>query len=343
MVKPRGNQPMSSSGNKNVRTKVSNYKPRRGKGLKYRRYKKTGISAQKRVDNKQIAAINTLTKKVYNLEMSKFGDTQQNYHALAEQLKPAGTKPICFDMNDFTCERGAVQGGRVYQHDPAAVPPEEPVEVTHWIRNAQGNNFYWQNQNEDQPDGGSYLALDATYFFSIRGNRSLSDTRIRIDLIVQKEDVAFPSFATAGTQSLALPDTLIHMKHLTDPYQNRINPTYFKKIMTKIVYINSSKTNSYVKGTTGNRMRFSVNVRPNRVMIQNETNPQVGGGIVAFDSGGTGEQSEYDRGNFGPLNVPTTQPLWCIISTDDASGGDEVIVEVSRRIRWKDSLGSAGL
>ena len=343
MVKPRGNQPMSSAGNKNVRTKVSNYKPRRGKSLAFRKYKRTGVSGQKRVDNKQTAQINKLTKQVYNLQMSKFGNVQQNYHALAEQLKPAATKPICFDMNDYTCERGVVIGGLVYQHDPANVPPSEPVEVTHWIRNDNGQNFYWQNQNEDQPDAGSYLAMDATYFFSIQGNRSLSDTRIRLDLIVQKEDVSFPSFATAATQSLALPDTLQYMKHLCDPYQNRINPTYFRKIMTKIVYINSSKTNAHVKGTTGNRMRFSVNVKPNRVMIQNETNPQTGGGVVAFDSGGTGEQQEYERGNFGPLNVPTTQPLWCIISTDDPNGGDEVIVEVSRRVRWRDALGSAGL
>ena len=52
MVKPRGNQPMSSAGNKNVRTKVSNYKPRKGKELKFRRYKRSGVSGQKRVDNK---------------------------------------------------------------------------------------------------------------------------------------------------------------------------------------------------------------------------------------------------------------------------------------------------
>lgn len=341
MVKNSGNQPMSSSGNRNVRTKASNYKPRRGKGVAFRKYKKSGGEAQKRVDNQQTAQINKLTKQVYGLQMSKFGKTQQNYHALAEQLKPTATKPCCFDMNDFTCERGVVLGGRVYQHD--ATLPDPTNEVTHWIRNASGENYYWSNQNEDQPDGGGYLNMDATYFFSLRGDRALSDTRIRIDLIVQKPNTSFPSFATAGTQSLALPDTLGYMKHLCDPYQNRINPSHFRKIMTKVVYINSSKLNPNVKGTTGNRMRFSINIKANRIMIQNETNPQVGGGIVAFDNGTTGEQIEYDRGNFGPLNVPITQPLWCIISTDDPSGGDELIVEVSRRIRWKDTLGSSAL
>ncbi len=339
MVKPRGNQPMSSSGNKNVRSKPINGKPRIGKRVAYRKYKKTGVSGQKRVDNQQTAQINQLTKQVYGLQMSKFGSTQQNYHALAEQLKPTATSPICFDMNDFTCERGAVLGGRVYQHTASAIPDE----VTHWIRNSNGENYYWSNDNENQPDGGSFLNMDSTYFFSISGNRSLSDTRIRIDLIVQKAGTIFPSFATAATESLALPDTLGSFKHLCDPYQNRINPTHFRKIMTKIVYINSSKTNAHVKGTTGNRVRFSINVKPNRVMIQNETNPQVGGGLVAFDNGTTGEQVEYDRGNFGPLNVPTTQPLWCLISTDDPSGADEVLVEVSRRCRWKDVLGSSAL
>jgi len=335
-----GNQPMSSSGNQNVRTKVHNYKPRKGKQVAYRKYKKTGVSAQKRADNEQTSQINKLTKQVYNLQMAKFGNTQQNYHALAEQIKPAGTKPLCFDMNDYTCERGANTGGLVYQHNAAAIPEE----VTHWVRREEADNFYWNNQNDDQPDGGAYLAMDATYFFSIRGNRSLSDTRIRFDIITQKEGVTFNPFPTLANQSLTLPDTLGMFKHLTDPYQNRINPTYFKKIATKIVYINSSKTNTHVKGTTGNRMRFSFTIRPNRVMVQNETNPIAGGVIVAPEDGGApAEQPEYDRGNFGPLNVPTTQPLWCLISTDDADGGEEVIVEVSRRIRWKDSLGSGGL
>ena len=340
MVKPRGNQPMSSSGNSNVRTKVSNYKPRKGKTLSYRRYKKSGMSGQKRVDNKQTAQINKLTDQVYQLQMSKFGNTQQNYHSVAEQLKPTGTGPICFDMNDYTCERGQVLGGNIYQHIPGVI---DVSSVSHWIRNTQGQNYYWQNQNEDQPDGGSYLAMDATYFFSLRGNRSLSDTRVRVDVIAQKSETAFPAGVGINQESLSLPDTLGEFKHLCDPFQNRINPTYFTKVLTKIVYINSSKTDPHVKGTTGNRMRFSVTVRPNRVMIQNETNPQVGGGIVAFDSGGTGEQQEYDRGNFGPLNVPVTQPLWCILSTDDPAGGNEVICEISRRIRWKDALGSAGI
>ena len=341
MVKPRGNQPMSSSGNQNVRTKSAISKPRKGKTLAYSKYKKTGKAAQKRVDNKQTAQINKLTDQVYQLQMSKFGNTQQNYHSVAEQLKPTATSPICFDMNDYTCERGEVLGGNIYQHIPGAL---DVSSVSHWIRNANGNNFYWNNQNEDQPDGGSYLAMDHTYFFSLRGNRALSDTRVRIDIIQQKSQTFFPGTGTGlNNDDLVLPFTLGSFKHLCDPYQNRVNPTYFKKVMTKIVYINSSKQDPHVKGTTGNRMRFSITLRPNRVMVQNETNPQVGGGVVAFDSGGTGEQEEYRLGNFGPLNVPATQCLWCIISTDDAQGGNEVICEISRRVRWKDSLGSAAV
>lgn len=335
------NQPMSSRGNLNVRSKESNSKPKKGKKLPFSKYKKTGVSAQKRVDNAQTAKINTLTKQVYNLQMSKFGSVQQNYHQLAEVLKPTDQNPLCFDMNDFTCERGVVVGGLTYQHVAGA--PDDPVAVTHWQRPTTADNYYWQNQNEDQPDGGSYLAMDSTYFFSVSGNRALSDTRIRFDIIVQKPGTTLADSGVTPFDSLVLPDTLSQMKHLTDPYQNRINPTYFKKIKTKIVYINSTKNNQYVKGTTGNRMRFSLTFRQNRVMIQNETNPQVGGGVVAYDSGGTGEQIEYAQGNFGPLNVPSTQPMWCIISSDDPAGGDEVLIEVSRRIRWRDALGSAAI
>lgn len=340
-----GNQPQNTSSNYNTRSS-KNRVPKRGKKLRFQRYKKTGMSAAKRVDNKQTAAINSLTKQVYNLQMSKYGKVQQNYHNMVETLVPSGTQPICFDMTDFTCERIALQqaGGSVFQWGS---PNPGINEVTHWQRNNIAlNNFYWENQNQDAPDTGSYLAMDATYFFEIKGNRNLTDTRIRIDIIAQKPGAVLPIAAGGATTDLVLPETLGYFKHLTRPYLNRINPSYFKKYMTKIVYINSAKTDANVKGTTGNNMRFSLRIKPNKLCVQNETNPTIGGAIFQPDDPADppAVEPEYQYGNFGPLNVPAEQPLWCLISTDDPAGGSQSVeVLVSRRVRWRDSVGSSAI
>jgi len=340
------NQPMSTSSNNNTYNKARKAIPKKKPPLKFQKYKKSGVSAAKAVDNKQSAAINQLSKQVYDLQMSKYGKIQQNYHNLTVHLTPNNVSPICFDMTDFTCERlGLTQaGGSVFQHIGGAPDPDT---VAHWQRdNVTLNNYYWENQNQDAPDSGAYLAMDCTYFFEIRGNRALSDTRLRLDIISQKPDAVLNRGTAAIDSNLSLPDTLGYFKHLTRPYLNRINPSFFKKYISKVVYINSSKTNAHVKGTTGNNMRFSMKLKPNKLCIQNETNPTVNAGVFQDqeDPGvAPAVEAEYAYGNYGPLNVPVTQPLWCIISSDDVAGGDSVEVYVSRRIRWRDSIGSSAI
>ena len=350
MPGPRGNQPSSTGSNYNQMKSSKVKPPRKGKKLKFRKYKRSGMSGQKRVDNKQTAMINSLTKKVYELELSKYGKVQQNFHKLEKVLKPSNTKPLCFDLTDFTCVRNIINGGSVWQHN--LNPPLNISTASHWVK-AQSQNYYWNNNNDDQPDGGAYLAKLATYFVEVKGNLALSNTRVRFDVISQKPDALLPNSQSVIDQTL--PDTLNDMKHLADfGTCNRINPVYFRKYFTKTVYINSTKLDRNTKGTTSNIMRFSFTIRPNKVCIQNETNPQVGGGIVADDNDPTiqDQQVEIDRGNFGPNNVPATQPLWCIISTDDTEDPDplppgqqakNVEIRIHRRVVWADVLGSSAL
>lgn len=349
-----GNQPQSTNSNKNTKdSKKKEKAPSKAKKTSYRKYKKTGKDAQKRYDNKQTAQINKLTKEVNALQMAKYGSIQQNYHTISAPLGvgpvPNGNlgpaTPFCFDLTDFTCGRGDIGDGcRIYRYD--ATLPVPITEASNFIKTESEGNFYWENQNEDQPDGGSYLAMDATYFIEVRGNRSLDNTRVRFDVVSQKPNTIQALQALSTDASLALPDTLKYMKNLCEPHKNRINPSYFAKWKTKIVYINSTKINTNTKGTTGNIIRFSFTIKPNKVCVQNETNPQVGGGAVVFeDTGDIGAQTEILRGNFGPLNVPETQPLWMVISCDDQDTTDNQRAEVriSRRIRWRDALGSSAI
>lgn len=353
MPRARGNQPMSSGSNHNQKASNKALPPKRNKQVKYQKYKKAGKEAQKRMDNKQSAAINQLSKQVFQLQMKSYGAIQQNLHSLARPLVPTSSTPLCLDLTDFTCERGNVPAGtfqtgcRVFQASP--LPPLY-VTASNWERNAVTiDNLYWKNQNADQPDTGKYLAMNATYFIEVKGRPNLDNTRIRFDVVAAKPNAilqpAIPGGTTATT-GLVLPQSLQYLTHLASPHVNRINPIYFKKYFSKTVFINSTKADPSTKGTTANIQRFSFRISPNKIVEQVQTNPEVGfGAVVDENTGAVGLQAEEPLGNYGPRNVNPLQPLWLIVSSDDdiASVGDQVEVLMSRRVVWRDHIGGANL
>ena len=337
------NQPQSSGGNRNISQAAKKVVPKRNKKVKYARKPRTRAS----VNNRQSSMINRLSKQVFKLQMASYGKTQMNLHSIERALIPTASQPICLDLTDFTCIRQGQTGGSAFQH--LAGGGSVPASVSHWERNSiVNNNYYWHNQNKDAPDGGAYLALNCTYHIQVTGLPTLDNTRIRFDVVSQKSMGILPRDDTATDHNLVLPWTLNYMKHLCEPHINRINPTYFKKYFTKVVFINSSKVANQ-KGTSGNVMRFSFTLKPNKLCVQNETNPTLQNSSFIPDDAPLPTvptvQPEYEDGNFGPLNVPATQPLWLIISTDDqaSTGEDKVEVRMSRRVVWRDSIGSSNL
>lgn len=358
MPGPKGNQPSSSGSNYNQRNTNKTKVPVKNKKLKATPYKKVGLEAQKRVDNKQTAVINRLSKQVYQLKMSSYGKVQQNYHQMTNTLFIEKDRPICLDITDFTCERGpeiagvpSVNGAALYQLTP---PASAPSELAFWkpkpIDPTYGQNHYWHHQNQDQPDTGAYLCVNATYFVEVKGLPNADNVRVRFDIISQKMNAVFPATAIqlpSTPLSKVLPDTLKDLRNLADPTINRINPVYFKKYMSKTIFINSTKS-ADTKGTTANIHRFSFTIRPNKLCIQSQTNPQVGGGIVINDNPppDSGEQQEVSRGNFGPRNVPINQPLWLLVSGDNALADptqQRIQLNMSRRVVFRDHLGSSNL
>lgn len=360
----KGNQPPSSGSNHNQSKYAKDTRPKHNKPVKYRKYKKTGKEHQKSVDNAQTKMINKLSKQVYKLQMASYGKVQQNYHLLNSDagenaLYVNEDRPCCLDLTDFTCERGPVVAG-IPAQDGANVfsiggPALAPSRVATWIPKPDhpvyGENLYWSHQNQDQPDTGAYLAMSATYFVEVQGVPFCDNTRVRFDIISQKPNAILPAekIQTPSTPlPKVLPDTLRYLTSCADPTKNRINPTYFRKYMSKTIFLNSSKTDD-TKGTTANIMRFSFKVTPNKLCVQSLTNPQVGGGIVINETPPPTdqEQDEYTRGNFGPRNVPITQPLWLLISSDAVGGSppppNRIQVSLSRRIVWRDHLGSSNL
>lgn len=334
MPNARGNQPMSAGSNYNQSAAAKKVVPKKNKAIKY----KKGGGKKASYDNKQTSKINALSKQVHKLQMASYGKVQQNFQRLREILVPVATRAICLDLTDFTCNRpgtpSAAEGANVFQY---GLTTTTPAAVAHWDLASLNTNVFWKHQNVDQVDGGAYLAMNCTYFVEVQGVDALDNTRVRFDIVSQKPSVLTQQIAgaTALTGILTLPDSLNSMQHLADPTVNRINPLYFKKYMSKVVFINSAKSNPDTKGTTANIMRFSFRLKPNKLCIQNKTNPTIGN---------LDDEPEIARGNFGPYNVPATQPLWMIISTDDEVGVlDAVNIKISRRVVWRDQIGSANL
>lgn len=348
----RGNQPMSSGSNQNQSRNTKPSAPRRNKKAPYRKAPRKPENKKRAVDNKQSNLINSLSRQMYKMQMATYGSVQQNLQSLHRDVTPTASAPICLDLTDFTCERvvaGVVaqNGGRAFQ--ATSVSPYYTA-VSKWKRNSTIlNNYYWKNNNADQPDTGKYLCMSASYFIEVTGIDSLDNTRIRFDVIAQKPQADLPiNVAGASTPQTprVLPFTLAYLTHIAEPHINRINPTYFKKYFSKTVFINSSKTDPATKGTTANIQRFSFKIKPNKVMSQVLTNPQVGDvPIIDETTGVIAAQEEIPYGNYGPYNVSPLQPLWLLISTDDqvATLSDKVAVKISRRVVWRDHVGSSNL
>lgn len=352
MPPARGNQPMSSGSNRNMAKTAKDKPPVKNKKAPKKKLPK--VARKAKVDNKQSGLINKLSKQVYKLQMASYGSVQMNLHTLDRDLTPTAAAPLCLDVTDFTCERivngvSVQDGARIFQANSTSSPYYGAV--SKWKRsNYLQSNYYWKTQNQDQPDTGKYLCMNATYFVEVQGVDALDNTRIRFDLISQKPAGILNnnvSGASTPEANKVLPFTLNQMQYLAEPHINRINPLYFKKFFSKTIFINSQPTTeSGVKATTANIQRFSFTLKPNKVMNQVLTNPIVGNvPIIDESTGAIGSQKEIVYGNYGPYNVSPTQPLWLLISTDDqvATLSDKVQIKMSRRIVWRDHIGSANL
>lgn len=345
MPPPKGNQPMSAAGGRadngaDPSRSSKRIVPKRAKKTKYKRKGKN-----KSYDNKQTKSINALSRSVYKLQMSQFGSVQINYQRLGALLTPTDKQPLCLDLSDFSCERVsatgvAIHGGNVYQ--AAASGSVVNSGIAHWqITGAnQVNNIYFNRINQDAPDTGKFLCMKMTYFFSVSGDANLDDTRIRFDVISQRPGTNNTHITPLPVNApLNLPFTLGYMRQLVGGIDNRISSQHFKKYVTKTVYINSkpSINPGDLQGTSANTQQFSLTFTPNKLCVQNYTNP--------IFTPGNQSTADISLGQWGPNNVPTTQPLWLIISTDDkvATVGDAVNVKIARKIVWRDHLGSAKL
>jgi len=297
--------------------------------------------ARKAIDKSQSTAIMKLSKQVKSLQMSKYGKRQQNFQTVVSPLQPRDDRPIMFDLTDFTCQNSALnaQGCRVFSLDAAGIPSV----ITNWEVAQQIGNPFWQNQNLDIVDTGSFFPRYAKLTLKFTGRPNLVDTRIRVDLVSLKA-AAFKA-NNPGDPTLVPPASLPYLQNLATPTLNRISREYFHIYQTKFVYMNSAVGDpdvaNSVKGTTGNTKWITMEVRPKKARYQSRTFP------IASTLQPTVPQVEPQFGAFGPTNSPIDQPLWVIISINNPGGTDPgdtaVICTASRFVQWSDTIGSGNM
>ncbi|AXQ66337.1 MAG: putative capsid protein [Geminiviridae sp.] len=279
-------------------------------------------------------AINRNASMLRQLKMSQYGSIQKNFQNSRGAVNPTNSRPVLLDLSDFSkgdpSQLPPIMGAQWYQKTTAGVLQA----VNMWESSSLGLNPYWLNVNKDIPNSGKIFECWQKITFKIEGNLRLTDTRIRFDVFRAKPRAFTPN--AANVASLILPGSLNHFGGLAE-CTNKISSVYYKKILTKWVYLNSSRPDANqgtVQGTTGNSRFVSIYLKMNRVRTQSLTNP------VAVPI-----SPEYQEGNWGPLNSALGSCLWCLISASDPLQGDvqDVQVTASRTVCWRDPSGQAAV
>jgi len=328
------------------------YKPRFKRAVKPPPKKKTSKDYVK----SNARAINKLNKSVYALTMGTYGKVQKNYQEVTG-LAPLDSQPICFDATDFTARRTdgineLMPGCKVYQVD--ATGTNITVADKWKIAANTQNNPFWDATNADLVgDTGSYKPIQADYFFKIYAGRNrIDDAWIDIRLVTMRPGavalVGAPS--SANYPERTLPRGLKFMKYLTDG-NNSINSDYFKTYRHMRIYLNSQSnltnptpgaTSAQVgqTSTTGNSKFRSVTIRPKGVRQQLQTFPDPNEAETI-----TGAGNDVQDGPYGFRNVSLSQPLWFIISTNDATqlDFDGVGIDIRRKVIWRDQVGGTSM
>lgn len=291
-------------------------------------------SNSKRTDASQNRAIMTLSKQIKALQMDRYGMRQKNFQQTEQSFNITGSRPILFDLTDFTCRNSAnpgYDGAQLYRRNAAGALDN----ISLWTADFPNPNPFF-DCNYDIVNGGAYYPEYVKLNIRIQGRPNVSDTRVRIDVFSQKAGTIKDNVSGA-IDDMRLPQALPFFEDLATPNQNRISTSHFNLYKTKWVYINSSKTDPNVKGTTGNTSYVTMSFRPKKLRVQAITAPELRDDNAA-DTG------EILYGDFGPDNSSIDAPLWVLISTSDTNApGDagSIFCDFSRTCVWRDPIGSS--
>lgn len=297
---------------------------------RYNKAAKRGIArfqAAKKIQAKARAnrqtQVKTLASKVRRLDLAVKGSVQRNLQETSATITPTAAFPLLFDMTDFCY--GHAHGAKIYQKNSVTGNIEGAANFNAAeVGDVPGEQF-WLNNNLDvcnDPLSGKYFARFAKLRFLINGSPSLDDTRVKITIFKMKRGTIRPQGADES-QVLALPDSLDGLRYMVNT--NMFNPTYFNVLYEKEVYLNSAgqvPETTTQTNTTGNSRYINLKWNFNNLKINQVKTGQ----------------------DYAPKNRTYTDPIWCLISTNDATSlTDAVHIKIRRHVEWRDEFGAANL
>jgi hypothetical protein len=286
------------------------------------RYKAAAkIQAKARANKQQ--TVKKLASKVRRLDLAVKGSVQRNLQETSAIVTPTSAYPLLFDMTDFCY--GVTHGAKIYQKNAVTGNVEGAAQFNAFDAGDVPAEKFWNANNLDvcnDPTSGKYFARFAKMRFIISGAPSLDDTRVKISIFKMKRGTIRPQGADTENV-LALPDSLDGLRYMVNT--NMFNPTYFNVLYEKEIYLNSAGDSPELTtqtNTTGNSRFINLKWNFNNLKINQVTTGQ----------------------DYAPKNRTYTDPIWCLISTNDLSAaGDAVHVKIRRHVEWRDEFGAANL
>jgi hypothetical protein len=308
-----------------------------------RSYRKKGpaVTVTKRVPIARKRTVMRNTRAIARLRTQMAGSVQANLVSWTENDQRVNNEhPILFELDNFTIQRTTpfISDGAAVWQQGSTTPGIDEVSHYKLADNTTSNPFAFR-WSEDDVGGGRYTMLMSKTVLRFEGAEPLNNVRIRIQVFSQKSQKHIPALTPLTT---SMPDALVHLKNMCDftAKPNLLPTKYFKVYHDKTIFINSDKSGD-TKGTTKNVFYHTITIKPKggKRVTQGITYPPIQD--VRPDPA-----TAPAGGWYGPLNRPSNQPLFCLISSDyvfdvtDVPIQGPVKVSCSQYRKWRDISGA---
>lgn len=292
------------------------------------------------------ALANRNARQIAQLRNSQWGAYQTTSSGLSGLLNVTSAHPLAFHINNPHC---GTEGPYMYRPNALGAIDATNVGFTQWTGVDEDSHLH--RSANFKPNGPRLMLRTVDLQFKFEG--FCDETRIRVDVVRQKRlpsDIFNP---TEATKELFLPYTLTNFKYLAGFTQNTIDRAAYDVIATKHLYLNSkgqantvdaAQDRNTIDGTTSTTKFCHIRLKLNKILRQLEPSMNEADGTDHMAH----HPSDFARphpSSYGWDNQHPLSNVWCIISSDDATGflssltGDAVSVNVIRRVTWQDQRG----
>jgi len=283
-------------------------------------------------------------RQIRNLWNRTYGKVQKNIQQTSQTLRISDVHPICFDAADFTSERTTssgtttATGARIWTTNNTITNLDQ---AGHWTTANFASNVFWQFQNQNIPDGGSYKPIACHYKiqWDVKCQPDKAPPHVYLHLFSQKAGFMRNNLAQVPGMSIenrVMPQALVHLTKMASIDENKLNSDFFRvyKIAKRVLVPNVAASDHGTGATATYQM--SLTVRPKRERNQLAEDPTIPGTVNP-------EAGQTALGNYGVYNVDPRTPLWCMLSSSFAPSDPENFTQakVMRTCVWRDVNGAA--